>query len=58
MMQTITTIEKLRQIWMTQHAMTLISKYSEVKDFLSGMGIEMKDLHVNDQKKLSLDNLS
>ena len=57
-MKTITTVEKLQQAWMKQHAITLLSKYSEVKEFLSGMEIELKDLHVNDQKKLSLANPS
>lgn len=55
---TCTPVEDLQKAWMKTEAMKLLSNYLCMKKFSMGLGVQLQDLPVKDQKQLSLASLS
>ena len=56
--KTCTPVEDLQKAWMKTEAMKLLSNYLCMKKFSMGLGVQLQDLPVKDQKQLSLASLS
>ena len=55
---TCTPVEDLQKAWMKTEAMKLLSNYLCMKKFSMGLGVQLQDLPVKDQKQLSLASLN